>query len=90
MTDKQLAEIEARAEATSPGVHGPGRAEPWRVFHDFDMFVGTTHGVLTWYGFIEVGRDNRQNVVADTEFIGHAKQDIKALAAEIRRLKGEQ
>ena len=87
MTEEELAQIEARANAASPG--------PWTSFvegrdhqsgDDFiriseldaedDMYV-SRHG----------NAGSRPPSTADQDFIAHARQDVPALIAEIRRLR---
>lgn len=69
MTDEQLAEIKARAEAATP--------EPWK-WQPFDSIIATSVGV-------HVVRGNGTGVVSDEDavFIAHARSDIPALLAEV-------
>jgi hypothetical protein len=74
MTDAELAEIEARANAARPG--------PWKVggYDDTvesESYTGPDHPVLA-------------DMVPplDAEFIAHARSDVPALIAEVRRLGG--
>ena len=88
-TDEQLAEIERRAEAASPG--------PWQAFVEGrdhtsgdtiirmgafdgshpDMYISTCD---------DSGNPNRVSD-ADWDFVAHARQDVPRLVAEVRRLQ---
>jgi hypothetical protein len=87
VTDDELRQIEARLAAASPG--------PWTSYVE-----GRDH--TSGDDFIRVSEDNAEpdlylsravagGVVpastADQDFIAHARQDIPALIAEIRRLR---
>ena len=87
LSAQRLAEIESRQAAATPG--------PWRSMVEgrdhrsgdsFLMTGGDDHRgpdmYLTWDPVIH--EDRRR---ADQDFIAHARQDIPALAAEIRRLR---
>lgn len=89
LSPQRLAEIESRQAAATPG--------PWR-----SMVEGRDH--LSGDSFLMTGADDdrgpdmyltwdpaidEEQRRADQDFIAHARQDIPALAAEIRRL-GEQ
>lgn len=78
-----LDEIEARANAATPG--------PWHEQH-----IGTDTCVhIGDYGWVTAGpRAPEYDVDSeqgrdDAEFIAHARQDVPALTAEVRRLRGE-
>ena len=71
LNDEELREIEQRAEKATPG--------PWKV-------ESSTEG--DWV------LDNRDDVIAgtfvqegDADFIAHAREDVPALIAEVRRLR---
>ena len=82
-----LTAIEARAKAATPG--------PWWTRPDYgcdnacvywnsdrpDVINGSTESTLIY--------DEGGHSVADAEFIAHAREDIPALIAEVRRLEGE-
>jgi hypothetical protein len=78
MTPEQLAEIEARAEAATPGVwywealgeHG----YPQRIGNDAEVAVAETWTDPEW-------------PPANAEFIAHARTDVPDLVAEVRRLR---
>jgi len=80
MTDDQLREIEKRCNAAT--------AAPWESFIE-----GRDH--LSGDDFIRTGGMDgsgpdiylTQATHADQDFIAHARQDIPALIAEVRRLK---
>ncbi len=101
MTDEQLREIEERANAATPGpwhagywsgqCHMKHKHDP-RICQ-YDYTLQTRKGD----SFIGVVNDERETVVgvsyddlvvseADNQFIAHAREDIPALIAEIRRL----
>ena len=70
--------IEARAKAATPG--------PWRVTLDFGD-PGEIHGPdgeIDLYVFYD-----GPQITYDGEFITHAREDIPALTAEVRRLKAQ-
>jgi hypothetical protein len=84
MTDEELAGVEARANAATTG--------PWEwkvrddsgplAMHSGDVIVfddGTAWGE---YG------SPMHNAAADATFIAHARTDVPALVAEVRRLRG--
>lgn len=87
MTDDKLAAIEQRVQAATPGPwHAPGLGE---VHTDHDAGV-----------FIRRDEDGEGDpIVADfcsypnwegnAEFIAHAREDVPALLAEVRRLRAE-
>lgn len=76
MDEATLSEIEARAKAATPG--------PWVSF-DVDR-DGTT--VETSAGEILMGSLGSPDATsADTEFVAHAREDVPALVAEVRRLR---
>ena len=77
MTEQELAEIESRVRAATPG--------PWRSFiEDRDHECGSNF-IKTQGEDIELigGTD------ADQDFIAHARQDVPLLVEEIRRLLSE-
>jgi hypothetical protein len=75
MTDEELQAIEARANAATPG--------PWEVFAERE--VSTEHKALM--GCTHDG-DGVFYEREDAEFVAHARADIPALVAEVRRLRG--
>lgn len=84
LTDERLAEIEARAQAATDG---PWQAALDRPSHPSvgDITApGNHHVVCFGHDYDEYGSiDN----VADAAFIAHARDDIPALLAEVRRLR---
>lgn len=88
MTPEQLAEIEARAAAATPG--------PWEVAE-----AGGPRGTDEY--FVRMGEDDAYSDVAiaadifdpiyneisqaNASFIAHARADVPALVAEVRRLQ---
>lgn len=86
MTDQELAAIEARANAATPGpwkaINIPFRSGDntysfWEVYHDRDG-VGDSGG---WYA---VGDDYTE---ITAQFVAATRTDIPALVAEVRRLR---
>jgi hypothetical protein len=75
MTDKHLNEIEARANAASPG--------PWGCKW---VYRGATR---TAFLMREEGDGWFVGPNLDATFIAHARQDVPALIAEVRRLQAE-
>lgn len=74
ITDQQLDEIEARTTAASLG--------PWTVSEDYSDVLSPDGDQLASYW----------NPTAETrngEFIAHAREDVPALLAEVRRLRAE-
>lgn len=73
MTEAQLAEIEARANAATPG--------PWTADNEYDepAVVGPDNRDLAL--FVETD--------ADAAFLANARTDVPALVAEVRRLRAE-
>lgn len=83
MRDEELAEIEARAAAATPG--------PWLAEKDggIGMHVSSTHARAQFdFPGVVIGGDEQGLVAnwADLLFIAHAREYVPALAAEVRRL----
>ena len=90
MTDEELAEIEARVAAASPG--------PWTSFvegrdhQSGDDFIRISESdaeddmYVSRFG----GSGSRPASTADQDFIAHARQDVPAMIAEIRRLRASE
>ena len=80
LTESQLAEIEARVQAATPG--------PWK-----SMWEGRDH--QSGDHFIMRGTDDARyddlflspGRIEDQDFVAHARQDVPALLAEVRRLR---
>lgn len=84
MTDEQLKEIEARASAAVAGPWKPA-LDPVRP-PDRGLAVDTPDGfVLVRTRFLT--GPNADGIRADAEFIAHAREDVPALVAEVRRLR---
>ena len=80
MTDQELAAIEDRAEAATPGPwswHGKAVIKPGDLGEYEDIVCGEGG---TPYGI--------KNAV-DGQFIAHSRQDIPALIARVRQLESE-
>lgn len=91
MTDEQLAEIEERANAATPG--------PWTVVPQTDKYLvesydRSTVGRIsdakgeTVFGYWADPTGSSLYVLAeDAEFIAHAREDIPTLIAEVREMR---
>lgn len=89
LSDAELADIETRVQAASPG--------PWRSWIEGrdhfggDSVVSTANGEFYFYvrTYLEdrPTEEHRQQSAADQDFIAHARDDIPRLIAEIRRLR---
>lgn len=89
MTEDELAAIEARANAATPG--------PWKLWNGYDLAYPNV-GIC---GVCRIGPEGsiagvrgaeQRDVLGsseDLEFIASARQDIPALIAEVRRLRDE-
>jgi hypothetical protein len=81
LTEQQLADIESRAKAATPG--------PWERHNEYGptFFANVTGEYLQGVGDFNFGVGDQAE--ADEEFIKHAQQDVTALAAQVRRLQGQ-
>ena len=98
MTDQELAEIEAREKAATPGpwkwdpTWGGGAAtkkisiSPNRIL-ETAMAQCVNHIVIEETQTRTDHFDWKAHTKEDAKFIAHARQDIPALIAEIKRLK---
>lgn len=77
MKPEELAAIEQRASAATPGPWATYRDETWMV-----VYIDANNGVV-----VAPEGDNLILSVADAEFIAAARTDIPALISEIRRLE---
>jgi hypothetical protein len=73
--------IETRARAATPG--------PWHRYPDYGptFFANTSGAYLRGVGDFDFGVG--EQAAADEEFVTHARTDVEAMAAEIRRLRSE-
>lgn len=79
LTDQQLADIEARANAATPG---PWCTDSWEIYQGAEYQPGLSE----WIG--ETCRaDDSDGSRNDAEFIAHAREDVPALLAEVDRLR---
>jgi hypothetical protein len=100
MDDKQLNEIEARANAATPGLWGLAGDDEIGLGVE-KTSVGYSYDVILAQVTLESDRldDLVHNpnqfriklgtVKADAEFIAHARKDVPALLAEVKRLRAE-
>lgn len=80
MTDAELTAIEARCAAATDG--------PWRVCNHAGGYLGIQCN--TRYGYVaECGDQLDEQHHENATFIAHARTDIPALLAEVRRLRTE-
>ncbi len=79
MNEQELEQIEARAAKATPG--------PWEVDNDLSVYTKDGGHGTPWTLFDTVGNEGEDNPNAD--FIAHAREDIPALIAEVRRLTAE-
>lgn len=80
MTDDELKAIEARANAATKA--------PWRVAYA-NVTSADVEGPLDEDLVSRNYGGRAQYLTADAEFIAHAREDIPALVAEVRRLRSE-
>lgn len=81
MTEDKLAEIEARASSATPG--------PWLMEHDVWHPV-IRQSQFDGFGPIvcrEANGDSGLRWHPNADFISHAREDVPALVAEVRRLR---
>ena len=78
LTAQQLDEIEARANAATPG--------PWEEHKPYgpDFYAYLRGPYLRGVGTLNFG--DGEDAAADREFVKHAREDVDALLAEVRRL----
>jgi hypothetical protein len=74
-----LDQIEARANAATPG--------PWEEYPEYGphFYAYLRGSYLRGVGTLSFG--DGEDAEADREFVKHAREDVKAMAAEIRRLR---
>ena len=77
-TTQQLDDIEQRANAATPG---PWCTDSWEIYQGAEFEAGAEWiGETCRSGEMDDGR-------ADAEFVAHARTDVPALLAEVRRLR---
>lgn len=100
MTDEQLKEIESRATAATDGPWQKCTAHDgkcmctsiWSIPADapvLDVNKAWGDGLEGTDSWCEYGRFTEEAFQANKEFIAHAREDIPALIAEIKRLLRE-
>lgn len=85
LTVEQLAAIEARATAATPG---PWCTDSWEIYQGTEYIAGAE-----WIGETCRGTTSLEQDRADAAFVAAARTDVPALLAEVARLKslaGEQ
>jgi len=78
VTDEQLSAIEQRAAAATPG--------PWASASDSETGALPIICGVTQYGEVQYLIDDVATL-RDAAFIAHAREDVPALCAEVRRLR---
>lgn len=79
MTDEELSEIDARAEAATPG--------PWVPdYESGHVYPGKERGCIVCTLDDPCVRNTENN---DLAFIAHAREDVPALVTEVRRLSAD-
>jgi hypothetical protein len=83
LTEQQLSEIKARADAATPG--------PWKAFviNDDDLGEPMSSGIESIDGSLNHGEECEHFHPYDREFIAHARADVPALLEEVARLRAE-
>lgn len=81
LTDEQLTQIEARAQAATPG--------PWQKHEEYGryFYANLTGEYLRGVGDFMFGAGAQAE--ADEEFVRHARTDVDVLLAEVHRLRDE-
>ena len=82
MTDERLAEIGARASNASYG--------PWRLFYSGTTIEVQYRGkrpIVHWIGFDACWPMPLTQRASNAAFIAHARTDVPALIAEVKRLR---
>lgn len=91
MTDEELAAIEARANAATPGPwrdEGPDERRP-RYPHDAIVGPAEDCGIPAMIAKARGFYHSAEVETANSQFIAHAREDVPALVAEVRRLRAE-
>lgn len=84
LTQEQIQEIKARHEATTPGAWVDREPRETTGFGHTVFSLRTCQHILSMHG------KNKQEKLANAEFIAHAHQDIPALLAHIEELEARQ
>ncbi|MFF5842158.1 hypothetical protein ACFY74_11895 [Streptomyces massasporeus] len=81
LTEQQLTDIAARAQAATPG--------PWSPYtvHGPTFYANVAGPYLRGVGDLDFGVGEQAE--ADKEFVKHAQQDVTALVAAVRRLQAQ-
>lgn len=82
MTDEQLAEIEARCEAATPGPWARKRGQFTRVVSFSDE-----NGTVVASTYTSSFAPPKIQAMENASFIAHARTDVPALLAEVKRLR---
>lgn len=83
MTDDELAAIEVRAAAATPG--------PWVVSPELRGYEMGIDSPAKWGTIVHPGAEGDGGIDsnADANFIAHARADVPALIAAVRELKSD-
>ncbi len=90
MTEDELNDIEARANAATPGVWISGKYPGEKHMVRQETWVGCvdpTHDDCAIAQAVALVRLGHDDAIVNAAFIAHARADIPALIAEIRRLR---
>jgi hypothetical protein len=79
MTDEELREIKARAEAATPG--------PWITHEPLKAKIIAVKREKAFDYICSLQVSNCPNFRNDAEFIAHAREDVPNLIAEVERLR---
>ena len=82
---EQLQEIKARCEATTPGPWCKDSGEALKVRAPHGGHVAILGNLIGQHG--SGGREQPNTVIANADFIAHARTDIPSLIAEVERLQ---
>jgi hypothetical protein len=80
LTEQQLDDIDARQQAAT---EGPWCTDSWEIYQGTEYLPG----ISQWIGETCRGTSSPEQDRADAEFVAHARTDVPALLAEIRRLR---
>jgi len=80
ITDDELNKIEARAEAAPAGPYTQNERTPWELSTNGGKAFCVTGQELWWL-------QDESRIDGLVKFIAHARQDVPALVAEVRRLR---
>ena len=89
MTEWELAEIEARAQAATVGPWETKRAAIGTDVGIVAAIHGSRHVLAEVWSQVDALPPDEQRAFSDARFIAHARADVPKLVAEVRRLRAE-